>query len=192
MFENKPIQKEKPDLEKIREECAKKIQTKMDSLGYDSEGINFILENLNRVISLYKDQGAVWQNLTQQITASRLRRPFGEKEFKLFLKDIDPTNISEAELERELGITEDELEYMPEERESYYKEREKFIKKKIEKNSMKTDFFKNEALYEILTKAGYQKLTAAEGGDDKTPKIRFIYTPVGGQPGYRKQFKRRS
>ena len=158
-------------------------------LGYDEKGIGYILKSLENVLSLWKYNIEAARIIVESFS-KYIKYPFGEKQFKMFLQEIDPTRISLYELEQELGIFEFDIENLltPREKDEYYKDKREFIQRTIAErisSSYFPQFLRDEGIYQVLQSVSYRKLIP--GNPPPVEKIRIIYTPSGGQPGYRKR-----
>ena len=141
-----------------------------------------------------------------------VERPFGEKEFKIFLQKIDPQNISDRELCGNLGLDyfEDFMEiwapdwyveknknglhhnhfalekrYRDEIGRRLFSTRRSSIKKIFDDRARDMERLKWKSLYAILSSRHYRERKYSGLPDSEDPPIRFISTPMGGMPGYK-------
>lgn len=165
------------------------ISAQMQKIGFDKNGINYAIEELSVIISKYNNPEEA-ANIIAENFQKYVKIPFGEKEYKVFLREINPDSVSDHEMEQELGIYDYEINILSlEEKNDYIKERDEFLKLRRKENSENLSVLKNPSVYEILQSIHYRKVQPSEQPDNS--KIKFIKTPTGGQPGYKIKKRKR-
>jgi hypothetical protein len=169
------------------EQCRQEMMVHLQKLGYSSDGVIFIMENFDKVLALYNKPEIVWQNMTDNFK-NLIRYPFGEKDFLYFMREIDPSYITNEEINFALGVIEFDIKNMDTvEKKDFEKDRKEFIEEEFEKRSKNVNFLKDDGVYRILKAYTEPK---GEHLNEAWP-VKFIYTPFGGQSGYRIKFKRK-
>ena len=161
------------------------IKNQMTEIGYDEEGVDCIMQGLERTLSKYKNKRKEAYQIVSDQCRQFVRRPFSEQDFLRFLRDIDPANISKYEIEEELGTSESDLEFMPQERDHYYMEKNAFVERRTKERIENLSLLRNEGKYKELVRKVYRKLKKSTEKQLEVPRMRIIYTPSGGQSGYK-------
>ena len=180
-------------------------------LGYDSVGVEYVLSDLRRVCANFFDKETAFKYVSESI-CKYVARPFGEKEFKIFLRGIDPLNISERELSWKLGLDyfEDvmypfvpdwyitkhardshgshstaEERYRREIKRKLFSTKRSSIKRIFDSVARDIEWLRSEGRYGILTSHHYRESKDSGLPESESLSIHFISVPMGGMPGYK-------
>lgn len=159
-----------------------KIEKTMRAIGYNAEAIAFVVEKMVAVAAAYANSAKALLYIAEGFE-KYVKIPFSDKELGAFLFEIDPLRIDSGELYHELGCVPSLINYLgPEDRKLYLREKQELMAKKklIKFQRLQTQF-----PYAILQSTMYRAIDRPRLEDLAKFTFKLIYTPVGGQPGYR-------
>lgn len=173
----------KEKLIKTREHLAK--------LGYPAVGVEFILGKLCIALNKFAEPAQAVVFLEENFHKFVCSR-FGEMQLYGFLKDIDPgipncefVFLSDGEYADYSPLEDWEKADMSKlEIEEFEKERQRFL---IESRQSKQKVLEDECIYDTLNSSHYRASKRHLVDEKKLPPVRWVNTPTGGQPGFRRK-----
>lgn len=187
-YKANPSESKDEDLEKQLE----RIKLHLTKIGYPGGTLGSIIFQLQLVAKKYENPGLAGKFLADGFS-KYVKGPFGDKQFKTFLREIDPGFIGNSQIEKELGVLPSEIHILnEEEKKEYLLELKNLKDTTLQHKKGHLEVLSNQEIYDILTSVAWKKMQ--EGyplPDELRVKPKIINTPMGGMPGYKIKRKRR-
>lgn len=167
-----------------------RLEAIMQRVGYPAEGVEYICSELLRVATLYDDSDRALTIIVEHMEA-RITGPFGSKQFKAFILEIDPTYTHWVDYFSSLGYSPRDARRIlsAPDLARYYQDKAELDARWTAYRKANLDYLQDGGAWEILTSHAWRNIKPSAGIVDQVP-IQFISTPMGGHPGYRRKIRR--
>ncbi|MEK7635247.1 MAG: hypothetical protein AAB446_02350 [Patescibacteria group bacterium] len=163
----------------------------LTKIGFQKTGVDYIISKITQILEHYEDPLVATAVLSQKFIQT-VKSLFSEKQFKHFLSEIDPLVISKHELFMngyEPFLDGEKQSMSRIEINEFEQEKRKFITQRQTERKKNLGILSNPENYQILTTKNFREMKEPLGLS--VPPIKTLSSPMGGQSGYRKRFRRK-